>query len=57
MMRAISDNIVELSMIALAAFFIWGVGYLIVQGEKQTDMMYETCIAADKQWIKGSCVK
>jgi len=57
MMRAIGDNIVELSMIALAAFFIWGVGYLIVQGEKQTDMMYETCIAADKQWIKGSCVK
>ena len=56
-MRAIGDNIVGLSMIALAAFFMWGAGYLIVQEVKQTDMMYETCIAADKQWIKGNCVK
>lgn len=56
-MRAIGYNIVELSMIALATFFLWGIGYLIVQEDKRTDMMYETCIAADKQWIKGSCVK
>lgn len=56
-MRAIGDNIVELSMIALGAFFIWGIGYLIMQEMKQTDMMYEACIAADKQWIKGNCVK
>lgn len=56
-MKAIGDNIVELSLIALVAFFIWGVGYMIVREMKQTDMMYEACIAADKQWIKGSCVK
>lgn len=61
MMRAISDNIVELSFLALLAFFIWGVGYMIMQESKQTakqtDMMYEACISADKQWIKGNCVR
>ena len=56
-MRAIGDHIVELSVIALIAFFVWGIGYLIVQEMKQTDAMYEACIAADKQWIKGNCVK
>ena len=60
-MRAIGDNIVELSFLALAAFFIWGLGYMIMQEskqtKKQTDMMYEACISADKQWIKGNCVR
>ena len=56
-MRAIGDNIVELSMIALVAFFIWGIGYVIVQEMEQTDTMYEACIAADKQWIKGNCMR
>lgn len=56
-MKAIGDNIVELSLIALVAFFIWGIGYLIVQEIKQTEIKYEACIAADKQWIKGSCVR
>ena len=56
-MRAISDNIVELSFLALIAFFVWGVGYMIMQESKQTDMMYEACISADKQWIKGNCVR
>ena len=61
MMRAISDNIVELSFLASVVFFMWGIGYMIMQESKQTakqtDMMYEACIAADKQWIKGNCVR
>ena len=60
-MRAISDNIVELSFSALVAFFLWGFGYIIMQESKQTKkqtyMMYEACISAGKQWIKGSCVR
>ena len=60
-MRALGDNIVELSFLALIAFFIWGLGYIIMresqQTSKQNDMMYEACIAADKQWIKGNCVR
>lgn len=56
-MRAIGDNIVELSVIVGFVFFIWGIGYVITQEMKRTDAMYEACIAADKQWIKGNCVR
>lgn len=56
-MRAIGDNIVELSFLALIALFIWGIGYLIMQEIEKTDTMYEACIAADKQWIDGNCVR
>ena len=56
-MRAIGDNIVELSVIALVAFFVWGIGYVITKEMKQTNARYEACIAADKQWIKGNCVR
>ena len=50
------DDILPLSFVALIAFFLWGVGYMVVQDMRQTDMMNERCIAADKQWIQGSCV-
>ena len=57
MMRAVGDNIVELSFFALTAFFMGGIGYLLMQQTELTDTMYEVCIAADKQWIDGNCVK
>ena len=57
MMRAIGDNIVELSFLASVVFFMWGIGYLLMQEIEKTDTMYEVCIAADKQWIDGNCVK
>lgn len=50
------DDILPLSFVALIAFFLWGIGYVITQEMKRTDAMYEACIAADKQWVKGSCV-
>ena len=56
-MRAVGDNIVELSFLASVVFFMWGIGYLLMQTMEQTNTMYEACIAADKQWIKGDCVK
>lgn len=56
-MRAIADNIVELSFVALGAFAIWGFGYLIVLDIEENKQRYDTCIAADKQWVKGVCIK
>lgn len=50
------NDILPLSFVALIAFFLWGVGYMIVQDMRHKDTMYEKCIAADKQWVKGSCV-
>ena len=57
MMRAVGDNIVELSFFALVAFFMGGIGYLLMQQTELTNTMYEVCIAADKQWIKGDCIR
>lgn len=51
------DNAVPLSVAALAGFFLWGLGYLILNDTETEQVRYEQCIAADKQWIKGSCVK
>ena len=56
-MRAIGDNIVELSFLASVVFFMGGIGYLLMQQIEQTNTMYEACIAADKQWINGDCVR
>ena len=58
-MRAVGDNVVELSFLASVVFFMCGTGYLFMQQQQieQTNTMYEACIAADKQWIKGDCVR
>lgn len=57
MIRAIGDNIVELGFILLAAFFIWGIGFLIVNGNKDSTAKYEQCIEAEMQWVQGNCVR
>jgi hypothetical protein len=56
-MRDFWDNIVPLAGIALAAFFLYGIGQIIFADMEDYRLRYEHCIAADKQWVKGSCVK
>ena len=56
-MRAIGDNVVELSMLALIAFAFWGMGYLIITGQEDMNKRYELCISAGKQYVEGSCVE
>ncbi len=56
-MRYFWDNIVPLAGIALAAFFLYGLGQLIFDDMEQRQVRYEQCIAAGKQWVEGSCVK
>ena len=56
-MRDFWDNIVPLAGIACLAFFIYGLGQLIFAENEKSQSRYEQCIAADKQWVQGSCVK
>lgn len=56
-MRAIGNNIVELSMIALATFVVWGIGYLLIIDQEDMNKRYELCISAGKQYVEGSCVE
>lgn len=46
-----------LAGIALAGFFLYGIGQIIFADMEVYKVRYEQCITAGKQWIEGSCVK
>lgn len=50
-------TIVPLAGIALIAFLFYGLWLVITHDMEQEQVRYEQCIAADKQWVEGSCVK
>lgn len=56
-MRDFWDNAPLLAIIALGAFLTHGIGQLIFAEMDKSQVRYEQCIAADKQWVQGSCVK
>jgi hypothetical protein len=56
-MNGFWGNILPLAAIACLAFFIYGIGHLILADWERGQARYEQCIAADKQWVQGSCVK
>jgi hypothetical protein len=51
------DNLVPLAGIACFAFVIYGLGQVIFDDREKAQVRYEQCIAADKQWVQGSCVR
>ena len=56
-MDRILDAIVPLSFAAVVALFLFGLGWIILAGIDQDQQRFEQCIAADKQWVRGTCVK
>lgn len=56
-MRSLLENVVPLALILLVTFFFYGLGQIIFTDMERYDARYEQCIAADKQWVEGSCVK
>ena len=56
-MRDFWDNSPFLAGIALGAFLFYGLGHLASKKMDHSQVRYEQCIAAGKQWIEGSCVK
>jgi hypothetical protein len=50
-------NVVPLAAITLVGFLIYGLGQVIFDENEKSQIRYEHCIAADKQWIEGNCVK
>ena len=47
------DNLVLMTIAALFAFIFYGFGWVVFS---DTQARFEQCIAADKQWVSGSCV-
>lgn len=56
-MRDFWDNAPLLAITAVAALVFFGMGKLIFADLERGQVRYEQCIAADKQWVQGSCVK
>lgn len=56
-MRDILEDTVPLALILLAAFIFYGLGLLVLRDMEAHRVRYEQCLAADKQWVEGSCVK
>jgi hypothetical protein len=56
-MRDFWYNAVPLAGIAAAVFLVFGLGRLIMHDTEKGQLRYEQCIAADKQWIEGNCVR
>lgn len=60
MIKVLDNLIDQLPWILLtiaALFFMWGLGYLVVN-DMATDKEYkQQCIAAGMQYVSGSCVK
>jgi hypothetical protein len=50
-------NILPFAGIAAGVFLIFWFGQLMMDDMYKNQIRYEQCIAADKQWIGGSCVK
>lgn len=56
-MNNITYEIVPLSIIALCAFVIGGLGYLAMSEMEHSTALKSECIAAGKQVIEGNCVE
>lgn len=56
-LRYLLDDLLPLSLVALTAFFLYGVGQIIFTDMEKSQARYELCIASGGQWISGSCVK
>jgi hypothetical protein len=52
-----TEYIPEILIAAVAAFSLWGIGYLITQDENRKLLFKQQCIESGMQYVRGSCVK
>lgn len=57
MSKAIGDHILELSFMSLVLVIVVGFGWMVNRGENRSQERYHACIAAEMQYIAGSCVR
>ena len=49
-------DVPTMGFLALCAFCVWGIGYLIMTDMEYSAGLKEQCIAADKQIVQGNCI-
>ena len=53
-------NVVPLAVVGCIVFFMFfmfGMGQLMSNQMEKDKVRFEQCLAADMQWVEGSCVK
>lgn len=51
------DTITNLAMIGLACSFVYITAQIAMDKMEKQQERYKHCIAADRQWVRGSCVR
>lgn len=56
-LKYILDDLLPMALVALAAFFLYGLGELLFVNMEKSQVRYELCISSGGQWISENCVK
>lgn len=57
LLKCLGDEIIGLAVIAVFAFIVGGLGFLLWSDMSRTERAYNTCIAAGMEWADGDCTK
>ena len=52
-----SEHVPGLIISSLAAFFLWGIGYLITQDNNRAFTFKQQCIESGMQYVNGDCIR
>ena len=50
------SDVPTMGFLALCAFVVWGIGYLIMIDMEYSSQLKEQCIAMGKQIVEGNCI-
>ncbi len=56
-MRDLIDQIPAILLAACAIFFMWGLGYIVINDMAESREFKQQCIESGMQYVSGSCVK
>ena len=56
-MSKLLDYTVEILVATVTIFFFWGVGHMMMRDLRDGNEFRAQCIAANMQYVRGSCVK
>jgi len=51
------DYTTEILVATVAIFFMWGLGYIVINDMAESREFKQQCIESGMQYISGSCVK
>ncbi len=56
-MRDLIDQMPVILLAVVAIFFMWGLGYIIINDTAESREFKQQCIESGMQYVEGSCLK